>query len=352
MASDLQDLLSFLHPTIACSSLWGCVSQYDTISDYTLVGVIFDDLKQMGVGIMSRPEQTMTRKNSTNAVAENSLMRQNAQLQNMGFEIFGEQEFVRYPVIGVNQPTSDYKPEGKFHNRVTGAVYDQVDIVFLALRRSMSYRPHGYSDPLPTCYSSNALRPDSTVEQPVHHTCHRVGPRGLLAECPHAQWIRTNEGKPRRACDLKYTAAIDLQGEHYLFYLQGRSIAPLERFLSQVRQLRQPLFGVRVTVGLTYRTKKEGFLGNFYELNFPDLTAPTERERFQVVDALTYQDAANFFKDYFDTAPSELYHEGAEDTEKSEAPTQEGVRFEASAPNAPNTPAQNLQDRWGRQNEF
>lgn len=297
---------------------------------------------------MSRQDQSIARKNNNNtAMIDNNLMRQNAQLQGSGFEIFGEQEFVRYPVIGVNQPTSDYKPEGKFHNRVTGEVYDQIDVVFLALRRSMSYRPHGYSDPLPTCYSSNALRPDLTVEQPVHNTCHRVGPRGLQPECPHAQWIRTNEGKPRRACDLKYTAAIDLQGDHYLFYLQGRSIAPLERFLSQLRQLRQPLFGMRVTVGLTYRTKKEGFLGNFYELNFPDLTAPSDRERTHIIDALEYQEAANFFKDYFDTAPSELYHEGSEESEKVEAPVKEGVRFEGQAPNASNP-----QDRWGRQNEF
>ncbi|TNE52160.1 MAG: hypothetical protein EP343_01815 [Deltaproteobacteria bacterium] len=292
---------------------------------------------------MSRNNQMM-KSNATTAMTDGSLMQRNAELQGLGFEIFGEQEFVRYPVIGVNQPTSDYKPEGKFHNRVTGDVYDQVEVVFLALRRSMAFRPHGYSDPLPTCYSSTALRPDSSVEQPIHHTCHRVGPRGLIAECPNAQWLRTNEGKPRRACDLKYTAAIDLDGNHYLFYLQGRSIAPLERFLSQMRQLRQPLFGMRVNMGLTYRTKKEGFLGNFYELNFPDLTNQSERDRVQVVDAMAYQEAANFFKDYFDSAPSELYHEGSEEEAKEAAPLNEGVRFESSP--APET--QNPQDRWGR----
>lgn len=292
---------------------------------------------------MSRNNQMM-KSNATTAMTDGSLMQRNAELQGLGFEIFGEQEFVRYPVIGVNQPTSDYKPEGKFHNRVTGDVYDQVEVVFLALRRSMAFRPHGYSDPLPTCYSSTALRPDSSVEQPIHHTCHRVGPRGLIAECPNAQWLRTNEGKPRRACDLKYTAAIDLDGNHYLFYLQGRSIAPLERFLSQMRQLRQPLFGMRVTMGLTYRTKKEGFLGNFYELNFPDLTNQSERDRVQVVDAMAYQEAANFFKDYFDSAPSELYHEGNEEEAKEAAPLNEGVRFE----NSPAPETQNPQDRWGR----
>ncbi len=292
---------------------------------------------------MSR-NNPMMKSNATTAMTDGSLMQRNAELQGLGFEIFGEQEFVRYPVIGVNQPTSDYKPEGKFHNRVTGDVYDQIEVVFLALRRSMAFRPHGYSDPLPTCYSSTALRPDSSVEQPIHHTCHRVGPRGLIAECPNAQWLRTNEGKPRRACDLKYTAAIDLEGNHYLFYLQGRSIAPLERFLSQMRQLRQPLFGMRVNMGLTYRTKKEGFLGNFYELNFPDLTNQSERDRVQVVDAMAYQDAANFFKDYFDSAPSELYHEGNDEEAKETAPLNEGVRFE----NSPAPETQHPQDRWGR----
>lgn len=292
---------------------------------------------------MSRNDQMM-KPNASTAMADGSLMQRNAELQGLGFEIFGEQEFVRYPVIGVNQPTSDYKPEGKFHNRVTGEVYDQIDVVFLALRRSMAFRPHGYSDPLPTCYSSTALRPDSSVEQPIHHTCHRVGPRGLIAECPNAQWLRSNEGKPRRACDLKYTAAIDLYGDHYLFYLQGRSIAPLERFLSQMRQLRQPLFGMRVTMGLTYRTKKEGFLGNFYELNFPDLTNPSERDRLQVVDAMEFQEPANFFKNYFDSAPSELYHEGAEEESKDAPPLNEGVKFENNTQEANRQP----QERWGR----
>ncbi len=287
-------------------------------------------------------------RNSRSTAVSKDLLQQNAQLQGLGFEIFGEQEFVRYPVIGVNQPTSDYKPEGKFHNRVTGDIHDQIEVVFLALRRSMSFRPHGYSDPLPSCYSSNALRPDQAVEQPIHHLCHRVGPRGLIAECPNAKWVRTSEGKPRRACDLKYTAAIDLDGSHYLFYLQGRSIAPLERFLSQMRQLRQPLFGMRITMGLTYRTKKEGFLGNFYELNFPDLTNQSERNRVEVVDALAFQDSANFFKDYFDAAPSELYHEGAEDP-KEEVPLHEGVRFEN---HAPSQQERSTQERWGRSGEF
>ena len=61
-------------------------------------------------------------RNSGSTAISKDLMQQNTQLQGLGFEIFGEQEFVRYPVIGVNQPTSDHKPEGKFHNRVTGDV--------------------------------------------------------------------------------------------------------------------------------------------------------------------------------------------------------------------------------------
>lgn len=295
-------------------------------------------------------------RNSGSTAISKDLMQQNTQLQGLGFEIFGEQEFVRYPVIGVNQPTSDHKPEGKFHNRVTGDVYDQIDIVFLALRRSMSFRPKGYSDPLPTCYSSNALQPDSAVEQPIHNVCHKVGPRGLIAECPNAQWVRS-DGKSRRACDLKYTAAIDFEGNHYLFYLQGRSIAPFERFLSQMRQLRQPLFGMRVTMSLTYRTKKEGFLGNFYELNFPDLTNQSEKDRVQVTDALRFQDPANFFKDYFDTAPSDLYHESTEEqASKETSPRNEGVRFEntqqTSQPSYPQRGSQSPQDRWGSNGEF
>jgi hypothetical protein len=286
----------------------------------------------------------MIRTNSASSnVNKHPQLSHNTQFEGMGFEIFGEQEFVRYPVIGVNQPTSDYKPEGKFHNRVTGEIYDQLPIVLLALRRSMSFRPHGYSDPQPTCYSFNALRPDSTVEQPIHHICHRSGPRGLIPECPNAQWSRTNEGKPRRACDLKYTAAIDVNREHYLFYIQGRSIAPFERFLSQLRQLRQPLFGMRIKLGLTYRTKKEGFLGNFYELNFPDLTNPSERDRFEIIDALNYQESAHFFKDYFDNAPSDIYHTGFEEDKKEAQPINEGVIYQ-----------HNEQDntQWEREQDF
>lgn len=274
--------------------------------------------------------------------AVGQLMQQNAQLSGLGFEIFGDQEFVRYPVIGVNQPTSDYKPEGKYHNRVTGDVYDQIDVVFLGLRRSMSFRAHGYGDPVPTCFSSNALRPDANVEQPIHNICHRMGPRGLIAECPNAQWNRTGEGKARRACDLKYTAAVEFEGEHYLMYFQGRSIAPLERYLSQLRQMRQPLFGVRSSLTLTYRTKKEGFMGNFYEINFPDLTNPSERERMQVVDALSFQEPAQFFKDYFDTAPSELYHEGEEEeAKKEEVPVGQGVQYMSEERRG------NVRDQWG-----
>lgn len=298
-------------------------------------------------------EKTMHRNNKmvpanqSTGLMSNEQMQQNAQLQGMGFEIFGEQEFVRYPVLGVNQPVSDFKPEGKFHNRVTGDVYDNIEVVFLALRRSMSYRPHGYSDPVPACYSSGALRPDSTVEQPVHHTCHRIGPRGLIAECPNARWIRNNEGKARRACDLRYTAAVEFMGEHYLMYFQGRSIAPLEKYLSQMRQFRQPLFGVRASLGLTYRTKKEGFMGNFYEINFPDFSNQAEADRIEIVDALGFQESALFFKEYFETAPSDLYHESEseEDSDDQRPEVREGVRYardreEQSAPN---------NNRWGAQ---
>lgn len=264
--------------------------------------------------------------NNVVSLQNNELINQNKSLQGMGFEIFGEQEFVRYPVIGINQPTSDYKPEGKFHNRVTGDIYDSIDVVLLALSRSMSFRPHGYNDPVPSCFSSNALRPDSSVEQPVFRTCHRSGPRGLVPECPNAQWVRGPEGKARRACNLRYTAAIECQGSHYLFYFQGRSIAPLEKFLSQLRQFRQPLFGMRINLSLTYRTKKEGFMGNFYEINFPDLSNPMDRERVQAIDALEHQESASFFKDYFKTAPSDLYHEG-EDNQKTEAPPKKGIQY-------------------------
>ena len=258
----------------------------------------------------------------------NAQLVQNSQIAGYtGFEIFGDQEFVRYPIIGVNQPTSDYKPEGRFHNRVTGEVYDTIEVVFLALCRSMSYRPHGYGDPVPACFSSNALRPDASVEQPVHQTCHRVGPRGLVPECPNAHWVRNSDNKAKRACDLRYTAAVDFRGEHYLMYFQGRSIAPLERFLSQMRQFRQPLFGLNVSLGLTYRTKREGFMGNFYEMNFPDLSNPSERERIQVIDAASFQDSAMFFKNYFETAPSEVHLENTEDVDKPKAPLKQGIRY-------------------------
>lgn len=283
---------------------------------------------------------------SSRGGAVGHLLQQNAELSGLGFEIFGDQEFVRYPVLGVNQPTSDYKPEGKFHNRVTGDVYDQIEIVFLSLRRSMSFRPHGYSDPVPTCFSSNALRPDPAVEQPIHHTCHKMGPRGLVAECPNATWNRNGDGKAKRACDLKYTAAVSYEGSHYLMYFQGRSIAPLERFLSQLRQMRQPLFGIRSTLTLTYRTKKEGFMGNFYEINFPDLTNPSERDRMEVVDALEFQEDAQFFKDYFDTAPSDLYHEGQEE-KKEEAPIGEGIQYSSS-----NNNRGSVRDQWGSDADF
>jgi len=294
---------------------------------------------------MTRNKLARTEQSTSPSLSEQ--MKQNTQFQGLGFEIFGEQEFVRYPVIGVNQPTSDYKPEGKFHNRVTGDVYDSVEVVFLGLRRSMTFRPNGYNDPVPACFSNDALRPDSTVEQPVHHTCHRMGPRGLIAECPNARWNRTNDGKARRACDLRYTAAVDMNGKHFLMYFQGRSIAPLERFLSQVRQFRQPLFGVRVGLSLIYRTKKEGFMGNFYEINFPDMSNPSERDRVEVVDALEFQEMAHFFKDYFDTAPSELYHEGEGEHDKTAAANpREGVRYaDATEKNDAS-----VEDRWGNAN--
>lgn len=268
---------------------------------------------------------------NNNPALNNQQMNRNTQLQGLGFEIFAEQEFVRYPVLGVNQPTSDFKPEGRFHNRVTGESYDSIDVVFIALRRSMAYRPHGYSDPVPACFSSNALRPDAAVEQPVHHTCNRMTPRGLTSECPNARWIRNAEGKARRACDLRYTAAVDFKGEQYLMYFQGRSIAPFEQFLSQLRQLRQPLFGVRVNLGLTYRTKKEGFMGNFYEINFPEINNPSDRERVEVVDALSFQENALFFKEYFETAPSDLYHEGEEQTDKKDVREQDGVQYASAS---------------------
>ena len=295
---------------------------------------------------MNRTTKLAPTPKSTNAVAltQDNQLQNNTQLQGLGFEIFGEQEFVRYPVIGVNQPTSDYKPEGKFHNRVTGDTYDTVEVIFLGLRRSMTFRPNGYSDAVPACFSNNALQPDASVEQPVHHTCHRLGPRGLIAECPNARWNRNSEGKARRSCDLRYTAAVDFEGKHYLMYFQGRSIAPLERFLSQVRQFRQPLFGVRASLSLIYRTKKEGFMGNFYETSFPDLSNPSERERIEIVDALQYQDMAQFFKEYFETAPSDLYHEGEED-EKNTAPTKEGVRH-----NSEKREGASIDDRWGNAN--
>lgn len=299
---------------------------------------------------MHNNNNKLARSNQGNAVGQ--LMQRNAELSGLGFEIFGDQEFVRYPVIGVNQPTSDYKPEGKFHNRATGNVYDQIEVVFLGMRRSMSFRPHGYNDPMPTCFSSNALRPDSTVEQPIHHICHRMGPRGLIAECPHAQWNRNGEGKARRECDLKYTAAVDYQGEQFLMYFQGRSIAPLEKFISQLRQMRQPLFGVRSTLTLTYRTKKEGFMGNFYEINFPDLSNPSERDRMEVVDALAFQEAAQFFKDYFDSAPSDLYHESEETDKKDEVPLGEGITYASASPQ-PNAGGRgNINNQWGNDADF
>ena len=61
-------------------------------------------------------------RNSGSTAISKDLMQQNTHLQGLSFEIFGEQQFLRYPVIGVNQPTSDHKPEGKFQNQVTGDV--------------------------------------------------------------------------------------------------------------------------------------------------------------------------------------------------------------------------------------
>ncbi|MBK03365.1 MAG: hypothetical protein CL920_20540 [Deltaproteobacteria bacterium] len=276
---------------------------------------------------MHRDNKMVPVNSQSNGMVDPDALQRNAQLQGMGFEIFGEQEFVRYPVIGINQPTSEFSPIGKFHNRVTGEAYDTIEVVFLALRRSMSFRPNGYGSQVPECYSSNSLRPDATVEQPIHHTCHRMGPRGLVAECPNARWTRNSEGKARRACDLRYTAAIDFRGESYLMYFHGSAIAPLEKFLSQLRQFRQPLFGVRVSLGLTYHTKKDGYMGNFYKVNFPDFSEQRDSERIEVIDALKQQESALFFKEYFETAPSDLYHEGDESSDKKEVSESEGVRF-------------------------
>lgn len=272
-------------------------------------------------------------------------LKRNMELEGMGLETFGSQEFVRYPVIGVNQPTSEAKPEGKFQNRATGEIYDTLDVVFLALRRSMAYRPGGYTDALPACYSSNALQPDPSVEQPVHHTCHRLTPRGLLPECPHARWLRSSEGRPSRACNLRYTAALDFQGRDHILYFQGRSIPPLERFLSQLRQMQQPLFSFRVRLSLLYRTRREGFLGNFYEIAFPDLNDPSSVEIASLVQASDFKDRALFFKDYLDTAPSDLYHGFETEPDVSfGTSTHEGVLYASSPP----AETASIRQRWGQ----
>ena len=296
---------------------------------------------------MRRDQQITHQQKQSSTLTNPRQLQDNSHLQGCGFEIFGAQEFLRYPVIGINQPTSDYKPEGKFHNRVTGEIYDSIEVVWLSLQRSMEFRPRGYSDQIPSCFSLNAQYPDPSVEEPIHNLCHRIGPRGLIPECPNAQWIRGGDGKAKRACDLKYTAAIDLHGDHYLFYTQGRSIAPLERFLSQMRQLRQPLFGLRISLALTYRTKKEGFLGNFYELNFPDLTNQLDRNRFSVVNALDYQETATFFKHYFTSAPSDIYHEEVKKEEAHPTPYSEHEVSQYNDTRALPSPQQ-----WDHDSEF
>ncbi len=230
----------------------------------------------------------------------NALLQQNRQLQDRGFENFGAQEFARYPVIAINQPTSDFKPEGKFHNRSTGEIYDSIDVIFLALQRSMAYRPHGFADPRPICHSADALRPDSSVEQPQSHLCHRMTPRGLTPVCPRAQWTYSPTRQAKRDCSLRYTAAIRFNEQHFLLYIQGRAISKLEKFLSQLRHLHQPLFGARITLTLSYHSKKEGFKGNFYELNFPDFLDRNDAHRIQIVDALQFQDEAHYFRKFFD----------------------------------------------------
>jgi hypothetical protein len=245
---------------------------------------------------------------------EQSALELYGQYEGMGFDGFGEQEFVKPPVIGVAQPTSDHKPDGVFYRNDTGEdLGNSICIIPLHIQRTMIFRPDGGYDSPAICWSRDMWTPAPDVPERQAKQCHKRTARRPVPVCPMASWTgKTGERTPP-PCKETWVMAVALVGEDMVFvrdacalmYLRSTNLPDARLFMGQFRTIykRLPLFGAAVDLLLSFKAKKDGYLGNFYTINWPDLKVEADRLHILPPEQLAeLADTQKFFKDYLESS--------------------------------------------------
>lgn len=284
--------------------------------------------------------------------------------QGEGYEGFGESELIKPPVLGISQPTSDHKPEGEFYINATGETLGkQVRAVLLHLQRTMVYRPGGGYDTPATCWSRSFWTPAEDVPDRQCHTCHKRTPGKPIPVCPMAQWRTEGDKRISPPCAETWVAGIALLDENFqvqqtaLLYFRSMSLGPVRNFMGQMRTLykRLPLFGVAVDLALVYKTKKEGFQGNFYLPDFPDLKSDLDAGRFHIMPPQSLQalhELHTFFREYLegaglDEAHDEIAEAPAASPSAHPQPPQGGPTPTPASPSAKTGTSASAPQGWG-----
>jgi hypothetical protein len=173
-----------------------------------------------------------------------------------------------------------------------GDAMPSVEIVFLKANRLPSKLYYGAKyvegdNSPPKCYSTDGVRPDSTVQEPVSELC---------AACPNNVWGSriTDDGKKSRACqDSRRTvvafahhladATPDRPPEVFMLRVPPASLNPLKDFVEKILKPKGiPLYSVVVRVGFD----KDA---SFPKFTFRVVRFATEEE-YEVIEQLRASD--------------------------------------------------------------
>jgi len=221
-----------------------------------------------------------------------SIAQQNSTVDdaNDGFEDWDDDDLI-LPRFQILQGTSSkLKPgwaPGGLLDTLSENYVQSAQCAFLLYRKGMVLWPSSDTDDrtgMPLCRSSNRITPDPDIENPVCQTCHKkVGPNKYMSVCPSSKWGSNNEPPE---CKKTYTLlGLELSNDiPYPFFvtLHGKSIKSVRRFLSYVRSIRSPLYGIKCELSTTQETNARG---TFYVVNFSSLTPtqPDERASFKAL---------------------------------------------------------------------
>ncbi|HAA53566.1 MAG TPA: hypothetical protein DCE42_02355 [Myxococcales bacterium] len=259
----------------------------------------------------------MTQSITTTQWGDPSELEQYAQWSEEGFDSFGEQEFLKPPTIHIAQPTSEHPNKGVFYMSSTDEeLGDEINIVMLHLQRSMSFKKGDSYDSPSVCWSRNFWTPDQDVPEKQAHQCHARTSRRPIPVCPMAKWQNQNGERIRPKCEEIWVVAVAILDADMnpqfdrtaLMYHRGANVSPLRDYIGQFRTNCRglPLFGVSLNITLKYNTKKDGYKGNFYVMQYPDVRKGMSEQVKLIPSAhmQTLHEQHLFFKEYM-TGPEE-----------------------------------------------